>query len=102
MRIITETTLKQAYQKYPDAESGIRAWKKLVKEHKWDCFTDVKNTSLFAPDKVKNLVVFNIGGNKYRLITCIDYRNKKIYIRNFLSHNEYDTNKWQNDEWFDS
>ncbi|MBR8837184.1 MAG: type II toxin-antitoxin system HigB family toxin [Stigonema ocellatum SAG 48.90 = DSM 106950] len=102
MRIITEKRLKQACEKYPDAEPGIRAWKKLVKEQDWNSFDDVKTTSLFAPDAVKNFVIFDIGGNKYRLITCINYKTKAIYIREFITHAEYDKDKWKNDEWFDS
>jgi len=102
MRIITEKRLKQACEKYPDAESSIRAWKKLVKEQDWNSFDDVRTTSLFAPDGVKNFVVFDIGGNKYRLITCINYKTKAIYIRKFLTHAEYDKDKWKNDEWLDS
>ncbi len=102
MRIISETRLKQAYEKYPDAEPGIRAWMKLVKAQEWKSFADVKATSIFAPDQVKNFVIFDIGGNKYRLITCINYKRKTIYIREFLTHAEYDKDKWKNDEWFDS
>jgi mRNA interferase HigB len=102
MRIISETKLKQACEKYPDGESSIRAWIKLVKAQEWKSFTDVKATSIFAPDQVKNFVIFDIGGNKYRLITCINYKRKAIYIREFLTHAEYDKDKWKNDEWFDS
>ncbi|WYL93190.1 MAG: type II toxin-antitoxin system HigB family toxin [Gloeotrichia echinulata IR180] len=101
MRIITETRLKKACEKHPDAEPSIRVWKKLVKAQDWNSFTDVKASSVFAPDQVKNFVIFNIGGNKYRLITCINYQTKVIYIREFLTHAEYDKDKWKNDEWFD-
>ncbi|MBD2300974.1 type II toxin-antitoxin system HigB family toxin [Nostoc sp. FACHB-190] len=87
---------------YPDAEPSIQAWKKLVKVQDWNSFADVIATSVFAPDQVKNFVIFNIGGNKYRLITCINYKTKAIYIREFLTHAEYDKDKWKNDEWFDS
>jgi mRNA interferase HigB len=102
MRIITETRLKKACEKHPDAEPSIQGWKKLVKAQDWNSFTDVKATSVFAPDQVKNFVIFDIGGNKYRLITCINYKTKVIYIREFLTHAEYDRDKWKNDEWFDS
>ena len=102
MRIIKETTLKKRYEKHPNAEPGLRAWKKLVKAQEWNSFADVKATSLFKPDQVKNFVVFNIGGNQYRLITYIDYKKQMIFIRYFLTHAEYDEEKWKDDEWFDS
>ncbi len=54
------------------------------------------------PDQVKNFVIFDIGGNQYRLITCINYKWKAIYIRDFLTHAEYDKDKWKKDDWFDS
>jgi mRNA interferase HigB len=103
MRIITETRLKEACEKYPDAQVSIQTWKKLVKLQDWNSFIDVKTTVPFAPDQVKNFVIFDIGGNKYRLITCVDYKKKIIYIRAFLTHAEYSKDKWkENDEWFDS
>lgn len=102
MRIITESTLNKACEKHPDAESSIRTWKKLVKAQDWNSFIDVKATSVFAPDQVKNFVIFDIGGNKYRLITRINYKAKLIYIRGFLTHAEYSKENWKNDEWFDS
>lgn len=46
-------------------------------------------------DKVGKLTVFNIGGNKVRLITAMHNNRKKIYIRAVLTHAEYDTGKWK-------
>ncbi|MCC5647421.1 type II toxin-antitoxin system HigB family toxin [Nostoc sp. CHAB 5824] len=102
MRIITETRLKNGWEKHPDAEPGLRAWKKLVKAQNWNSFAEIKATSIFAPDQVKNFIVFDIGGNKYRLITYIDYESKMIFIRDFLTHSEYDKNNWKSDIWFNS
>lgn len=83
MRIITESRLKKACEKHPDAEPSIQTWKKFVKAQNWNSFNDVRATSVFAPDQVKNFVIFDIGGNKYRLITRINYKIKAIYIRGF-------------------
>jgi mRNA interferase HigB len=102
MRIITETRLKNGWEKHPDAESSLRAWKKLVKTQNWNSFAEIKATSIFARDQVKNFIIFDIGGNKYRLITYIDYESKMIFIRDFLTHSEYDKNNWKNDTWFNS
>lgn len=102
MRIITEARLREACEKYSDAEASIRGWKKLVKSRDWKSFEELKSTSIFAPDRVKNFVIFDIAGNKYRLITYIDYEHKMIFIRGFLTHAEYDKNNWKNDEWFEN
>jgi len=44
---------------------------------------------------VGNLVVFNIGGNKYRLIAAIHFNRHKLYIRDVLTHAEYDKERWK-------
>jgi mRNA interferase HigB len=102
MRIISEKRLKEAWEKHPDAERALRGWIKLAKSQDWNSFVELKNISLFAPDAFKKLVIFDIGGNKYRLITYVDYARKKIYIRDFLTHAEYDKDEWKNDEWIDT
>ena len=51
-------------------------------------------------DQVGNLTVFNISGNNYRLITLIEYRYQKVFVRAVLTHSEYDTDNWKNDPWF--
>ena len=48
-----------------------------------------------SADKVGKLTVFNIGGNNIRLIAAIHYNRQKIYIREVLTHAEYDNNKWR-------
>lgn len=101
MQIISKSRLKElASQISPDANSSIQAWIKLVGSQKWNNFAELRASSIFAPDVVGNFVVFNIGGNKYRLITRIDYKRKQVYIRHFLTHTEYDKDKWKEDEWF--
>lgn len=99
MHIISTTTLKLFYQKYPDAESGLRAWNKVAKSAKWQNILEVRQ-AFNSADPVGELTVFNIQGNKYRLITYIDYQSKKIFIRNIITHTDYDTDKWKNDPWF--
>ncbi|PIG93102.1 type II toxin-antitoxin system HigB family toxin [Gloeocapsopsis sp. IPPAS B-1203] len=46
------------------------------------------------------MIVFNIGGNKYRLITFIDYTYQKVFIRYILTHSEYDKDDWKKDNWY--
>jgi mRNA interferase HigB len=46
---------------------------------------------------VGNCVVFNIGGNKYRLVTRVFYRSHKVYILKIMTHAEYDENKWKDE-----
>ena len=84
---------------YPEATESLNRWYFIVKKTDFGTFQDVKN--LFpSADQVKNFAVFNIGGNNYRLIAYIQYRANRLYIRNILTHKEYDTDKWKEDEWF--
>lgn len=99
MHIISASRLKEFYEKYPDAESNLRGWNKLTRLAQWQNLAEVRQTFNSA-DQVGQLTVFNIKGNKYRLITYIDYQTKKVFIRNFMTHTEYDTDQWKNDPWF--
>ena len=62
----------------------------LIKKREFDVETLFKSA-----DKVSNLTVFNIGGNKARLIAAIHYNTQKIYIRHVLTHKEYDQGSWR-------
>ena len=99
MHIITFARLKEFYEKYPDAETSLRSWNKLTKLASWQSFAELRET-FGSADFVGKLTVFNIGGNKYRLIAYIDYQSQKVFIRHVLAHAEYDTEQWKNDPWF--
>ncbi|MGB5959579.1 MAG: type II toxin-antitoxin system HigB family toxin [Coleofasciculaceae cyanobacterium] len=99
MHIITRVRLKEFWEKHPDAETSLRLWYKLTSLAQWQNFVELRLVFPSA-DQVENLTVFNIGGNKYRLITLVDYEYQKIFIRHVLTHAEYDKQSWKNDEWF--
>jgi len=99
MHIITLARLKEFYEKYPDSENSLLSWNKLTKLAQWQNFAELRQTFASA-DLVGKLTVFNIGGNKYRLITYIDYQSQKVFIRYVLTHAEYNTDSWKNDPWF--
>jgi mRNA interferase HigB len=74
-------------------------WHDTIKRTDFNTPAELKK--LFpSADFVSGATVFNIGGNKYRLITKIDYQSKKVYIRSVLTHKEYDKGKWKEDPWF--
>ena len=99
MHIISSSTLRSFFAKYADSKYSLIAWLKIAKTANWHNFVEVRQ-SFPSADLVGNLTVFNIGGNKYRLITYINYKTKKIFIREFLTHSEYDKNNWKSDPWF--
>lgn len=99
MHIISKTALKEFWEKNPSAEIALISWYKITSKSQWQCFQDVRQTFTKA-DLTGQLTVFNICNNDYRLITKIDFRRKKVYIRAVLTHGEYDRNKWKKDSWF--
>jgi len=98
MRVISKSRLLQFWElpRGKDAEGPLRAWYAHVssKSVSWLAWADVK-ADFGAASIVGNCVVFNIGGNKFRLITRILYPSQKVFILKVMTHQEYDANKWQ-------
>lgn len=92
MRIIAVGTLKAFWSKAGrgDAEQPLRAWVHIVKAAEWEKPTDVKRMFRTAAVIAHERVVFNIGGNKYRLVAAIHCRGRRIYVRFIGTHQEYD------------
>lgn len=95
MHVISEKILRDFWADHPDAESPLRAWIRMAEHAKWTCFADVREVYPHA-DQVGHLTVFNIGGNKYRLVVAIHYNRGRIYIRHVLTHADYDRGQWKN------
>ncbi len=96
MRIIIEKPIKEFWLQHAEAEAAMKEWIKKVKLVDWNNFSDVRKTFNHA-DIYKCCLIFDVGGNNYRIIAKIKYEFKIVYIRYVLTHNEYDQNKWQND-----
>lgn len=94
MHIITRKTLRTFWQKHPDSKTALERWIKIIEKNNFDSFNQLKATFPSA-DLVGKLTVFNIGGNKYRLIAAIHFNRHKVYIRQILTHAEYDQNNWK-------
>lgn len=90
MRIIARRTLREFWEKYPDAEQPLRAWHDKVAKADWHTPADVKGDYRTASFVANNCVVFNIKGNDYRLIALLDYQRTVVYIRFIGTHREYD------------
>ena len=94
MHIITRKRLNEFADKYPELKNALAQWYRLMKQNNFHSFAELR--SLFSSaDQVGKLTVFNIGGNKVRLIAAVHYNRKKVYIRAVLTHKEYDEDKWK-------
>ena len=94
MHVISRKIFKVFSKKHPDSQNPLLSWYKIVSKTDFKNLADLKAT-LPATDKVGDLYVFNIVGNKYRLIASIHFNRKKVYIRDILTHSEYDRGAWK-------
>ncbi len=94
MRIITRKRLLEFAKKHPDCDTALESWYRIVKHTKFQSFAELKQTFPTA-DQVGKLTVFNIGGNKARLIAAIHYNTSMVYVRHIVTHKEYDRGTWK-------
>jgi len=89
MHVISRKKLREAAAKHSDLQGPLDAWFRIAKKALWQSMEDVRRTFSSA-DAVGKWAVFNIKGNRYRLIVEINYTFRRIYIRHVLTHAEYD------------
>ncbi|MBK9214912.1 MAG: type II toxin-antitoxin system HigB family toxin [Chloracidobacterium sp.] len=94
MHVITRKRLNGFAARYPETNNALAAWYRLMKQSSFSSIEEIREVFPTA-DKVGKLTVFNIGGNKVRLVAAIHYNRKKIYIRAVLTHAEYDHGRWK-------
>jgi mRNA interferase HigB len=94
MHVISRKALRSFWEQHPDSESALSRWFKVMSQCEFSDFNALHATFPSA-DKVGALAVFNIGGNKYRLVASIHFNRGKVYIRHVLTHREYDRGGWK-------
>jgi mRNA interferase HigB len=97
MRVISRPILRNFGKEHPETETALDGWYRVVKRAEWANFAEVRQTFPTA-DKVGELYVFNVGGNRVRLIAAIHFNTQKVYVRHVLTHQEYDRGHWKNSE----
>lgn len=92
MRIISRKTLRLFWEKphYADAEQALKAWFREASNADWASPAEIKAEFRTASIISNNRVVFNIRGNKYRLVVKVNYAYRMIYIRFIGTHAQYD------------
>ena len=94
MHVISRKRLREAVERHGDLEAPLDAWYRIAKTAQWKSLADVRKTFSTA-DAAGKWTLFNIKGNRYRLITEINYAFARIYIRHVLTHTEYDRGSWK-------
>jgi mRNA interferase HigB len=94
MHVIAKPALIKFWEKHPDAEGPLRTWFHVMRKAYFADFTSLRS-KFGSADYVDGLIVFNIGGNKYRLIADVRYDQQRVYILHVLTHAEYDRDDWK-------
>jgi mRNA interferase HigB len=105
VNVISRNRLRAFYEAKPERRGHAGAfddWFKLTRKASWRTFQDVK--ALFGQTDVarntkskRTATIFDVGGNKYRIVTLIDYPRQTVLITHVLDHKEYSRNNWKND-----
>jgi mRNA interferase HigB len=99
MRVISRKRLREFAQGHPDAAEPLEKWYRLFREAKWENLQDLRGVYPHA-DAVKvgsgnTVTVFNICGNKYRLVAAIHHNRQRVYVLRLLPHAEYSKDLWK-------
>ncbi len=91
--------MKRWGAQYPDAAESLAAWLKNAAEAAWGSLAELRQTYPHAdPVEVasgRTVIIFNIRGNRYRLVTAIHYNRQIVYTLRFMTHAEYSKNRWK-------
>jgi mRNA interferase HigB len=99
MHLISAGKLKESASAYSDAVEIVKNFTKNVEFSSWQNLIEVQ-ADYRSAESVGSFTVFNIKGNKYRLILSIDYESQVAYFKYFLTHAEYDKENWKNDPYY--
>ena len=94
MHVVSHKAIRLFCEEHPSAESAMDHWYRVAKRATWASFAEVKQTFNTA-DFVPPYVVFDIGGNKYRLIAEINFKRNVMFIRRIMTHKEYMKGAWK-------
>jgi mRNA interferase HigB len=90
MRLLSLSTLREFWLRYPDAERFLREWRRVVEASTWNTAHEIKASLPSADPLGDRLVCFDINNNRYRIITLVDYPHHMVLIRFIGTHAEYD------------
>ena len=96
MHIISKRPLRDFWRKHPDAQEPLENWFKEMTRSRSISMAQIRGVYPHC-DIYGDCFIFNIGGNKYRLVVKINFEKQMVYVRHILTHKEYDREAWKND-----
>lgn len=97
MHIITHARIVEAQLAFPDCATALDFWYRAMKRGRFGNFAELR-AAFGSVDKVGPLYVFDVGGNKLRLIAALHFNTGKVFVRLVLTHAEYDIAQWKRKE----
>lgn len=97
MHVVTHARVVAAQARFPGSAGALDFWYRAMKRGRFATFSELR-TACGSVDKVGPLFVFNVGGNKLRLIAAVHFNSGKVFVRHILSHAEYDRGQWKRKE----
>lgn len=94
MWVISPKRCRVFWAKHPASRKPLESWLRAVEIAQWNSFAELREIFASA-DLYGRCIVFNAGGNKYRIIAAVHFNTKKIYVRHVLTHAEYDKGAWK-------
>jgi len=94
MKLISNSALRKFSDRYPAAQTPLQGWRRVIEKNAFRNWAELK-AAFNTVDKVGDLAVFDIGGNKYRLIAYIRFERQIVYVKAVLTHGEYDEGDWK-------
>jgi mRNA interferase HigB len=90
LRIIAKKILREFWEKYPDCEQQLKSWYRETEKSSWKSINEIKIEYPSASILKENRIIFNIKGNKYRLIVKINFHYQMVWVRFIGTHQQYD------------
>lgn len=94
MKLFSNRALREFAGEHADAEAPLQAWRRAIEQSEFSNFSELRAT-FGSVDKVGDKYVFNIGGNKYRLVVWLHFATRRCFVKAVLTHTEYDREKWK-------
>jgi mRNA interferase HigB len=94
MRVISKKPIREFWERHPESKPALEEWFRKVGKLSAASFPELRQAFRSA-DYVDGYTLFDVGGNKYRIATVVHYDNQRLYVRQVMTHAEYDRNAWR-------
>ena len=94
MRVISKGQIREFWERRPESKPALEEWFRKVSQLAAASFSELRRT-FGSADYVDGYTLFDVGGNKYRIATVIHYDKQRLYVRQVMTHSDYDRNDWR-------